>query len=70
MTNPTHATLVAGPDARAAVHPKTGDKYHCKTCGMSISVTADCHCADANHVRLECCGRPMSKDQESGREPC
>lgn len=60
MTDETHATIVAGPDARAAVIPKSGDKYKCKACGMALEVTADCHCSDPNHVRLECCGQPMT----------
>jgi len=62
MTNLDHGTIVSGPDARATVIPKGGDKYDCKACGMTIEVTADCHCSDPNCVRLECCGQPMTKE--------
>lgn len=62
MSSETHATLVSGPEARAAGTPKSGEKYECKACGMAIEVTADCRCSDPNHVRLECCGQSMSKD--------
>lgn len=62
MTNPVHGTIVSGPDARSAVTPKRGDKYDCKACGMAVEVTADCGCSDPNHVRLECCGQPMTKE--------
>lgn len=61
MAKQTQPTLVAGPSAHAALTPKKGDKYVCKCCGMAIEVTADCRCDEPNHVRLECCGQPMTK---------
>ncbi len=41
--------------------PKAGDVYECKTCGMTLEITADCKCADPACVSLACCGAPMAK---------
>ena len=48
--------------ARHQAGPKKGDRFHCESCGMAIQVTHDCPCDDAEHVKFECCGQPMTKD--------
>ena len=40
--------------------PMKGETYRCAGCGMELEITEDCGCEDPEHVRLECCGAPMS----------
>ena len=41
--------------------PKAGDVYVCKDCLMTVTVTKECKCADAECVCLACCGKEMEK---------
>jgi len=41
--------------------PKQGDHYRCQRCGMEFEVVVSCGCDDPQHVRFECCDRPMAR---------
>jgi hypothetical protein len=42
-------------------HPKQGEKFHCKICGMAIQVTADCRCKDEDGAHFRCCNQEMQR---------
>jgi hypothetical protein len=42
-------------------HPKHGEKFHCRKCGMAIEVTADCRCKDEDGAHFRCCNQEMTK---------
>jgi hypothetical protein len=41
--------------------PRKGDRFRCQACGMEIQVTADCRCAEGEHVHFHCCGEELQK---------
>jgi len=42
--------------------PKVGDRFKCETCGMCLVCEADCGCTDLTCVSLQCCGKPLVKE--------
>jgi len=42
--------------------PKKGDRFRCQNCGMEVKITADCGCAEGEHVHFHCCGQELTKD--------
>jgi len=55
----TERTVRATEDVQAIELPKQGEIYRCNECGMELKITSDCHCADPNDVKLECCGKEL-----------
>ena len=51
--------------ANANDKPTEGDTYECKTCGMSILLTADCKCETADGPFFACCGQQLEKKSDS-----
>lgn len=50
--------LAEEPQMRA---PRKGERFHCQKCGMEMQVTVECKCGNGHHVRLECCGQPLTQ---------
>ena len=42
---------------------KAGDVYECESCGAKVMVTAECDCEECT-LKLECCGKPMKKQEQ------
>jgi hypothetical protein len=57
----TERTRRATDETPAVDTPKKGETYRCGGCGMELEVIADCRCEDPEHVRLECCGRALTR---------
>jgi hypothetical protein len=42
-------------------HPRKGERFRCRNCGMELQITADCHCDDHNKVHFHCCGEELER---------
>ena len=56
-------------DTPQMIEPKKGDRLRCLKCGMEMEVTASCKTTGGHHVRLECCGQPLTQEGETGFPP-